>query len=55
MRWFEDCRRVVESFARFISPTRLACELEPDDFRRFRQRLTSGGLNDKGTGLGVYL
>ena len=54
MRWFEDCRRVIESFARFISPTYLACDLGPDDFRRFRQRLISDGLNGKSTGLGVY-
>ena len=52
-RWFEDCRRVVESFAKYIGPNRLANDLRPDDFQRFRQKLSRTGLSNKGDGLGI--
>ncbi len=52
-RWFEDCRCVVESFARFIDPLRLVEDLGPEDFQKFRRRLVREGLGGK-TGLGVH-
>ena len=55
VRWFEDCRRVVESFARFAGSARLVSDLRPEDFRRFRQRLASKGLNARGNGLGIHV
>ena len=53
-RWFEDCRRVIDSFAAYIGPNRLVSDLTPDDFQRFRQRLSHTGLSKKGKGLGVH-
>ena len=53
-RWFEDCRRVVDSFAKYIGPNRLVSDLVPDDFRRFRQRLSRAGLSKNKNGLGVH-
>ena len=53
-RSFEDCRRVCESFARFIGPGRLVADLTATDFQRFRQQLLRRGLTGKGKSLGVY-
>ena len=53
-RWFEDCRRVVDAFAKYIGPNRLVSDLTPDDFRRFRQRLSRVGLGKNKNGLGVH-
>ena len=39
-RWFEDCRRVLNSFARFLEPQRLVADLTPNDFLKYRQQLT---------------
>lgn len=52
-RWFEDCRRVIEHFARFFGSQRPAVELRPADFARYRQQLSSKGLAGHG-GLGVH-
>jgi integrase len=52
-RWFEDCRTVLDSFASFAGPGRLASDLAPDDFLRYRQRLSRQGLTGR-KGLGVY-
>jgi len=52
-RWFEDCRRTIESLAKFIDPNRLVPDLRPDDFEKFRLKLVSHGLNGTGKGLGV--
>ena len=53
-RWFEDCRRVVESFARSVGPGRLASDLVPDDFQQYRQSVIRHGLNGKTKGLGAH-
>jgi len=52
-RWFEDCRTVLDSFVSFTGPGRLASDLAPDDFLRYRQRLSRQGLTGR-KGLGVY-
>jgi len=52
-RWFEDCRTVLDSFVSFAGPGRLASDLAPDDFLRYRQRLSRQGLTGQ-KGLGVY-
>ena len=52
-RWFEDCRRVLDSFAHFVGPHRAVGDLSPDDFVRYRQRLKQKGLAGR-TGLGVH-
>jgi hypothetical protein len=52
-RWFEDCRTVLDSFVSFAGPGRLASDLAPDDFLRYRQRLSRQGLTGR-KGLGVY-
>ena len=51
-RWFEDCRRVLDNFARCFGRQRLVSDLVPDDFVRYRQRLVSKGLIGS-SGLGV--
>jgi integrase len=53
-RWFEDCRCVIDVFARFVGPSRIVEDLSPDDFQRFRQKLIRRGLTGKGKGLGVH-
>ena len=53
-RWFEDCRRTIKSFAKFIDPNRLVPDLRPDDFEKFRLKLVRHGLNGTGKGLGVH-
>ena len=53
MRWFEDCRRVLKSFASFLGPGRLTTDLLPEDFERFRQKLVRRGLAGK-KGLGPH-
>ena len=53
-RWFEDCRRVVESFARSVGPGRLVSDLLPADFQQYRQRVIRRGLNGGPKGLGAH-
>ena len=53
-RWFEDCRRVVESFARSVGPGRLVSDLLPADFQQYRQRVIRHGLNGRSKGLGAH-
>jgi integrase len=53
-RWFEDCRRVVESFARSVGPGRLVSDLLPADFQQYRQRVIRHGLNGGPKGLGAH-
>jgi len=53
-RWFEDCRRVVEKFARLAGLNRLVSDLAPDDFRQYRQHLIRHGSSSKLRGLGVH-
>jgi len=52
-RWFEDCRTVLESLASFVGPGRLALDLSPDDFLRYRQKLARTGLGGRKP-LGVH-
>ena len=52
-RWFEDCRTVLDSFVSFAGSGRLASDLAPDDFLKYRQRLSRQGLTGR-KGLGVY-
>ena len=52
-RWFEDCRTVLDSFVSFAGPGRLASDLAPDDFLKYRQRLSRQGLAGR-KGLGVH-
>ena len=52
-RWFEDCRTALESLASFVGPGRLALDVSPDDFLRYRQKLLRTGLTGR-KGLGVY-
>lgn len=52
-RWFEDCRRVLNSFAHFFGSQRLVGGLTPNDFLKFRQQLANHGLTGK-SGLGVH-
>ena len=52
-RWFEDCRYVVENFASFVGEGRLASDLAPEDFLKYRQRLMRSGLGGR-KGLGVH-
>ena len=52
-RWFEDCRTALESLASFVGPGRLASDVSPDDFLRYRQKLLRTGLTGR-KGLGVY-
>jgi hypothetical protein len=52
-RWFEDCRMVLESLASFVGPGRLASDVSPDDFLRYRQKLVRTGLTGR-KGLGVH-
>ncbi|MCX5670383.1 MAG: tyrosine-type recombinase/integrase [Planctomycetota bacterium] len=53
-RWFEDCRRVAESFARSVGPGRLVSDLLPADFEQYRQSVIRHGLNGRGKGLGAH-
>ena len=53
-RWFEDCRRVIAQFARFVGSDRCISDLDGDDFQGFRQSLITRGLGEKGTGLGLH-
>ncbi|MFW6065992.1 MAG: hypothetical protein ACOC9S_04155, partial [Planctomycetota bacterium] len=53
LRWFEDCRRVLEHFAGKIGASRAASELRPPDFMQYRQLLSRAGLAGK-KGLGVH-
>ena len=46
-RTFEDYRTVTESFANFVGSHRLVSDLAPDDFLRFRQKLSRTGLSGK--------
>ena len=34
VRWFEDCRKVVEGFAAFVGSGRPVDHLVPEDFQR---------------------
>jgi hypothetical protein len=52
-RWFEDCRTVLDSFVSFTGPGRLASDLAPDGFLKYRQSLSRQGLTGR-KGLGVY-
>ncbi|MBE3096316.1 MAG: hypothetical protein IMZ44_04205 [Planctomycetes bacterium] len=52
-RWFEDCRHGVENFASFAGGGRLASDLAPEDFLKYRQRLMRLGLGGR-KGLGVH-
>jgi integrase len=52
-RWFEDCRTVLDNFVSFAGSGRLASDLAPDDFLKYRQRLSRQGLTGR-KGLGVY-
>jgi len=52
-RWAEDCRVVLEQFARLVGERRLVSDLIPDDFQAFRQRLLRKGLSGR-KGLGVH-
>ncbi len=53
-RWFEDCRRVVESFSSSVGESRQVADLVPEDFQRYRHRLVRVGLIRTGAGLGVH-
>ena len=53
-RWFEDCRKAVETFAAHVGPTRLAGDLRVEDFQGYRSRILGQGLNKKGRSLGVH-
>ena len=52
-RWLEDCRRVIEAFAKSVGVQRAVSDLRPDDFEKFRLRLVKAGLEAK-KGLGVH-
>ncbi|MBL7132472.1 MAG: tyrosine-type recombinase/integrase [Phycisphaerae bacterium] len=52
-RWAEDCRVVLENFARVVGTGRVVSDLRPDDFQDFRQRLLRKGLSGR-KGLGVH-
>ena len=52
-RWLEDCRRVVELFARQVGSQKAVQELRPEDFERLRFRLVQRGLSG-GRGMGVH-
>ena len=52
-RWAEDCRVVLECFARLVGAGRVVSDLGPDDFLDFRQRLLRKGLSGR-KGLGVH-
>lgn len=52
-RWFEDCRRVLNSFAQFLGSQRLVSDLSPNVFLKFRQQLVRAGLTGN-RGLGVH-
>ncbi len=54
MRWFEDCRRVVEGFAKFVTATRLVEDIRPEDFLEFRKKILRHGFTDNKKGLGVH-
>ena len=51
---FEECRKVVESFAKAVGPTRAVSEITPGDFQQFRNGLLRKGATGKGKGLGIY-
>ena len=53
LRWFEDCRTVLESLARFVGPGRLVSDLAPDDFLRYQQKLVGTGLTNRNS-MGVH-
>jgi len=53
LRWFEDCRTVLDSFAGFVGHGRLVSDLTPDDFLRYQQKLVRAGLTGR-KGLGVH-
>jgi integrase len=53
LRWFEDCRTVLESFTRFVGPGRLVSDLTPDDFLGYQQKLVRTGLTNR-KGMGVH-
>ena len=54
LRSFEDCRSLVEDFARYTAPGRLVDDLRPEDFQNYRLRLVRSGLKSRGRGLGVH-
>lgn len=54
MRWFWDCRSVLDSFAKVLGPSRSISELTPEDFQSVRDRFVRSGLTGKGAGLGTY-
>lgn len=53
-RWFEDCRRAVESFSSYVGRGRLLSDLSPNDFLRYRQKIVRSGLAGRKKGLGVH-
>jgi len=52
-RWFEDCRSVLKDFAAFMGSGRSVYDLAPDDFERYRGKLTRKGVAGR-VGLGVH-
>jgi len=53
-RWFEDCRRVAECFAKFAKSGRVVADLAAQDFQEFRQGIVRRGLGSRSKGLGVH-
>ena len=47
VRWFEDCRCVVESFDQVTGPGRAVSDLLPQDFQQFRHRLARRGIGGR--------
>ena len=47
-RRFEDCRTALESLASFVGPGRLASDVSPDDFLRYRQKLLRTAVKHRG-------
>jgi len=52
-QWFDDCRRTVEDFARFVGSGRIVKDLRPTDFEEYRRKLLRRGISGK-KGLGVH-
>jgi integrase len=53
-RTFDDYRRVANSFVRFIGPSKAVEDIAPEDFQKYRKKLTGEGLTGKGKGQGIY-
>lgn len=52
-QWFDDSRRTIEDFAKFINPGRVVADLRSTDFQEYRQKLLERGISGK-KGLGVH-